>query len=59
MQVLKFFEKSLNCVKKRKVFKINSLVSIWLYDFLANKIDWLKSNISAIFLVLETTNPDQ
>jgi hypothetical protein len=22
----------------------NSLVSIWLYDFLANKIDWLKQD---------------
>jgi hypothetical protein len=44
MQVFKVFEKSLNCVKKRrkslKVF--NSLVSVWLYDFLANKIHWLK-----------------
>jgi hypothetical protein len=51
MQVFKVFEKSLNCVKKRrkslKVFKINSLVSTWLYDFLANKIDWLKSKVFA------------
>jgi hypothetical protein len=41
MQVFKVFEKSLKCVKKRRNY-LNSLVIIWLYDFLANKIDWLK-----------------
>jgi hypothetical protein len=49
MQVFMVFEKSLNCVKKRrkslKVFKFFSeYLIIWLYDFLANKIDWLKQN---------------
>jgi hypothetical protein len=47
MQVFKVFEKSLNCVKKwrksLKVFKF-FIVIIWLYDFLANKIDWLKQD---------------
>jgi hypothetical protein len=44
---MQVFEKYLNCVKKRrKSLKVilNSLVIIWLYDFLANKIDWLKQD---------------
>ena len=41
MQVFKVFEKSLNCVKKWRK-SLNSLLIIWLYDFLDNKSDWLK-----------------
>jgi hypothetical protein len=46
MQVFKVFEKSLKCVKKwRKSLKVFKFFSDYLiYDFLANKIDWLKQN---------------
>jgi hypothetical protein len=43
MQVFEVFEKSLNCVKKRRK-SLNSLVRNWLYDFLADKIDWLNQD---------------
>jgi hypothetical protein len=40
MQVFKVFEL---CEKAKKVFKVFKFFSeVWLYDFLANKIDRLK-----------------
>jgi hypothetical protein len=46
MQVFKVFEKSWIVWKSEESLKksLNSLVIIWLYDFLANKIDWLKQD---------------